>query len=800
MNSPGLRCLALLFLAFSLSTAKPAARKAVPKAKASAPAASSSQLKKSAQIDEAIAEAIRDRKIPGAVLLIGHKGTIVHRKAYGYRSATGPKQPMTIDTIFDAASLTKVVATTSAVMKLFEDGKLRLNDKVTEYLPEFQNGHSEITVRQLLTHFSGLRPDVDLKPPWIGYETGIALALIDKPVAAPGERFIYSDINFLLLGEIVHRLSGKMLPQYVRERVFAPLGMKDTMYLPPARLRRRIAPTRSMEGLPLRGTVHDPTTSFMGGLAGHAGLFTTATDLSRFAEMMLGCGARRGVRVFEPLTVHKFTTPQTPPDQPILRGLGWDIDSPFSGNRGELFPVGSYGHTGFTGTSLWIDPVSETYVILLTNAAQLTTRPAITPLRARIATLAAGSVGIDVQGIHITGYNETLAGAGIRRVVARNARVETGLDVLSASNFAPLQGRRVGLITNHTGISRDGRRNVDLMLAAGVRVTALFSPEHGISGKEDHENIGHAKDEATGLPIFSLYSGENRRPSAAMMSDIDVLVFDIQDIGARFYTYLCTMSNSIEEAGRLRIPFFVLDRPNPITGVHVEGPLLDPELESFVGCFGLPVRHGMTLGELATMINAERGFGAELHIVRMKNWERGDWFDSTNLHWIDPSPNMRSLNAALLYPGVVLLEYSKNYSVGRGTDAPFEQIGADWIDGPELASYLNSRMIPGVRVYPVQFTPSASNFSGMEIEGVRFVVTNREAFDSARLGLELAAGFEKLYPGRIVFDLSKRLIGNMSVIRALSAKEDPRSIVQRDEEELRAFLGRREKYLIYSRK
>jgi uncharacterized protein YbbC (DUF1343 family) len=225
--------------------------------------------------------------------------------------------------------------------------------------------------------------------------------------------------------------------------------------------------------------------------------------------------------------------------------------------------------------------------------------------------------------------------------------------------------------------------------------------------------------------------------------------------------------------------------------------MLEKDLESFVGCFELPVRHGMTLGELATMINAELGLGLDLHIVVMKNWERGDWFDSTGFPWVNPSPNMRSLEAALLYPGVALLEYAKNYSVGRGTDAPFEQIGADWIQGPDLAIYLNQRKIPGVRVYPVRFTPSASNFSGTEIQGVRFFVTDRDVFNSVRLGFEIAAALEHLYPGKISFDANKRLIGSMPAVASLAAKDDPRAIIQSQEEGLRMFLGKREKYLLY---
>jgi uncharacterized protein YbbC (DUF1343 family) len=644
-----------------------------------------------------------------------------------------------------------------------------------------------------MTHFSGLRPDLDLEPAWSGYETGISMALRDKPTAPPGARFVYSDINYILLGEIVRRLSGETLDQYAARNFYQPLGMTDSMFRPPASLRDRIAPTEGTA----RGVVNDATARSMGGVAGHAGLFSTADDLARFCEMMLGKGERQGVRLFSPLTVEKFTTPQSPPDQPILRGLGWDIDSPFSANRGELFPIGSYGHTGFTGTSIWIDPLSQSYVILLTNSVHPRRRPPITSLRSRVATIAAAAFGVETQGISIAGYNQTLVGAGIHREIDRNTQVLTGLDALEEQNFEPLRGRKIGLITNQTGIDREGRRNVDCMLAAGVDVVALFSPEHGISGSEDRENVDNARDSATGLKIWSLYKEKDRRPSSAMLRGIDALAFDIQDAGARFYTYISTMAYALEMASKLRIPFYVLDRPNPITGTHVEGPILDAENKSFIGYFPMPVRHGMTMGEMAQMFNGENRLGADLRVIAMKKWNRGDWFDSDGLRWVDPSPNLRNLTAAMLYPGIGMLEASKNYSVGRGTDTPFEVVGAEFIHGRELAAYLNTRQIPGVRAYPVRFRPASGNCAGLDVEGVRWLVTNRESFDSARLGLELAAALQKLYPGKISFEVNRKLIGNEAALRALRSGDDPRSIQQALDGPLRAFLKMREKYLLY---
>ena len=749
--------------------------------------------------DQPIEQAIKDGLIPGAVLLVGYDGKVVYRKAYGERALLPTREPMTVDTIFDAASLTKVIATTSCVMKLFEQGKIRLNDPVTKYLPEFQGGSSEITIRNLMTHFSGLRPDLDLEPAWSGYETGIQRALIDKPAGAPGVRFVYSDINFILMGEIVRRLSGETLPEFARETVFAPLGMHETMFQPPAALRPRIAPTEldKATGQPLRGVVHDDTTRYMGGVAGHAGLFTTADDLAKFAQMLLDLGEGNGTRLFAADTVQKFTSPQSPADQPILRGLGWDIDSPYSSNRGDLFPVGSYGHTGFTGTSLWIDPFSRTYVILLANSVHPHRGKSLVSLRNRVATIAAANFGITAPGVALTGYNETIVGPGLHRIVQPKADILTGLDVLAQENFATLAGKRIGLITNHTGLSRDGKRNIDLMLAAGIKMVALFSPEHGLAGAEDQENVADTKDSATGLPVISLYAGPTRRLTPQMLEGIDALVYDIQDVGARFYTYSCTMLSSMEEAAKKHLPFYLLDRPNPITGVHMEGPVLDHDLESFVGCLEIPLRHGMTFGELANMANGERKLGLDLHVVEMRGWDRGDWFDSTGLSWVNPSPNMRSLNAATLYPGVAMLEYSKNYSVGRGTDSPFEQVGADWINGHDLAAFLNGRYIPGVRVYPTRFRPTSSNFAGKLIQGVRFVVTDRNSFDSTRLGLELGYALEKLYPGKIPWDSNRILIGDHEVIAAGKSAVDPRTTVQKMQDSLAAFMKLREKYLLY---
>jgi uncharacterized protein YbbC (DUF1343 family)/CubicO group peptidase (beta-lactamase class C family) len=742
-------------------------------------AAAADALENGAVLDAILNQAIKENRMPGAVLLVARNGETLYRKAYGNRAIVPAAEAMTADTIFDCASLTKVVATTSAMMKLFEQGKVRMDDPVTAYLPEFQGGESTVTVRDLMTHYSGEQPDLKYSPAWSGYETGLRMALISPLENPPKTKFVYSDINFNLLAEIVHRTSGEMLNEFCRKNIFEPLGMKETAFLPPVEWLPRIAPTEQQrDGEILRGVVHDPTARFMGGVAGDAGLFSTADDLGRFCQMMLNHGELAGVRIFSPLTVDYFTSPQSPANMTDVRGLGWDIDSRYSGNRGELFPKGrSYGHTGFTGTSIWIDPVSQTYVILLANSVHPKQRPPMTSVRGKVATAVAAQIGYEPP------YPDE--------------PVRTGLDVMAERKFLPFQGKRVGLVTNQTGVDRHGNRNIDLMLAAGVKLVALFSPEHGIEGIEDHENVGNSVDQKTQIRVYSLYDGPNRRPKPEMLAGLDALIFDIADIGVRFYTYETTMAYCMEEAARAHVPFYVLDRPNPLTGIHVEGPMMDQANESFIGYFPLPLRHGMTIGELARMFNGENSIHADLKVIEMTGWRRNGWFDSTGLPWVNPSPNIRSLSEALLYPGVALLEASANYSVGRGTDAPFELIGAEFTRGAELAEELNRQAIPGLRAYPVRFKPGESHLAGKTLDGVRLVVTNRDLFDAGRFGVTLASTLERLYPGKITFSVNRKLIGSTALVAGLAKREDLTALLKKEQEAREPFVLVRAKYLIY---
>ena len=756
-------------------------------------------------VDAVIQQAIHEGQIPGAVLLVGNNGHVIYRKAYGSRALEPRREPMTLDTIFDLASLTKVVATTPAVMQLVEQGKVRLNDPVAKYLPAFaENGKEDITVRQLLTHYSGLQPDLDLKTAWAGKETAFRMAFAATLQDPPGSRFSYSDINFIVLGALVERVSGETLDGYCAHHIFAPLKMTHTRFLPPAGWRSKIAPTQYDENEHmLRAVVHDPTARRMGGVAGQAGLFSTADDLAKFAQALLNGGG--GILSAE--SVEKMTRPEQPPSAPVLRGFGWDIDSPFSSNRGDLLPVGGYGHTGFTGTSLWIDPTTETYIILLTNAVHPRGRGNVIALRSKVATAVAAALPLtsdEKQALRwegITGYNEAQSAA--RRMSVRNGSVKTGIDVLEAHGFDVLQvagrNKRIGLLTNQTGVDADGRRSIDVLAhAQGVSLEAIFSPEHGVTGTLDTTDVNNSKDAATGIAVYSVYGAKDadRRPPLDVMKNLDAVVIDIQDAGVRFYTYETTMGYFLEAAAKAGVEVIVLDRPDPITGSFVQGPVSDAGRESFTNYWTVPVRHGLTMGELAKMYNAERNINAKLTIVPMEGWQRGDWFDSTGLAWVNPSPNLRSLTEAALYPGVALIE-GTNVSVGRGTDAPFELVGAPWIKSRELAAYLNARGIAGVRFVPVTFSPTASIYAGQKCEGLNLILTDRNALDAPELGVELATALRKHYPTDYKIERMMELLANQAAYDGLASGEDPRRIAQDWQEELEKFEQLRKKYLIY---
>jgi uncharacterized protein YbbC (DUF1343 family) len=738
---------------------------------AAAPPAGSAAIS-SGQTAQAISAIVNDEiaagHLVGGVVVLGIGDRIVLRQAYGQRSVTPDVKPATLDTIYDAASLTKVMATAVAIQQLVEQGKIDLDRPAATYWPDFAaNGKGAITVRQLMTHYAALPAGIPTRG-WSDYQGALDAIVALKPVAPAGTRFNYSDVDFIVLGEIVRRVSGQPLETYAAQHIFQPLGMRDTTFLPSASLRDRIAPA-DMEGSELRwGDVQDPIAYRMGGVAGHAGVFTTADDLTKFAQMMLAGGKN----VLKPASVQAMTTPQSPPGGAALRGLGWDIDSPYAVWFAPSFSTRSYGHTGYTGTAIWIDPETRTFLIVLTNRLHPDGKGNILKMLRRIAEVA-GAAG--------------RSGA--------QAHVLSGIDVLEAYGFRELSGRRVGLITNRSARDAAGRRTVDVLHgAAGPQLVALFSPEHGLEASAEGK-IASGRDSATGLAVNSLY-GSTMRPTAAMLAGLDALVFDMQDVGTRYYTYPTTMAYAMEAAAQNQIDFFVLDRPDPITAATVQGPVLDADLTSFITYLPLPVRYGMTIGELARLFNAEKNLGAKLHVVTMRRYGRALWFDQTGFGWVAPSPNLRKLEQAVLYPGVGMAE-AANISVGRGTDSPFELVGAPWIDGKALADQLNTRHIPGVRVEPTTFTPREWVYPGQSCGGIRITLTDRDRFDSPLFGIELISALYRLYGDRFQIDRTVSMIGSRASLDAVKAQTDPREIARSWTPSLEDFRARREPHLLY---
>jgi uncharacterized protein YbbC (DUF1343 family)/CubicO group peptidase (beta-lactamase class C family) len=759
------------------------------------------------RIDQAVHRSMDEGNMAGCVVLIGRTAGVVFEKAYGYRSIEPEKEDMTTDTVFDMASLTKPVATATSVMLLVERGKLKLDDKVAEYIPEFSNnGKEDITIEQLLVHSSGLIPDNPMADFEKGWESAAAKVYDLKPLFAPGTEFKYSDNNFILLGKIIEDVAGKPLDEFAKEEIFAKLGMNETGYLPSDELKARSASTEKTEDKWLKGEVHDPRAAKMGGVAGHAGVFSTARDMAIYATMMLQDGRYGDAQVLAADTVRDMTTSRAAGNN--KRALGWDKRSAYSRNRGRSMSERAFGHGGFTGTAMWIDPGLDLYVIFLSNRLHPDGKGEVNSLAGRIGALAVAAVENNAPDERFSvGGNAESNVQRARKIVdgktlglaseANNRAVQLGIDVLAQDDFKLLEGKRVGLITNQTGVDSQGRTTIDLLHEAeNVKLVALFSPEHGIRGQLDQSNIADTKDEKTGLPIYSLYDGKRREPTKEQLANLDTLVFDVQDVGARFYTNTSTMGLSLKVAADEGKEFIILDRPDPIGGDILEGPMLDEGQESFVGHHRLPIRYGLTIGELGKMFAEERNIDADLKVVPMKGWRRDMYLFDTGLTWVNTSPNMRSLRAAVLYPGIGMLEFT-NISVGRGTDTPFEWIGAPWIRERELADAVNKSALPGVRVLPVRFKPNASKFANEECGGLSFIITDWNAFRSFDLGLTIAVALRKLHRDEWEPDRWMRLLGNQEVYDRAMKGDDVAEILADVDKDLAEFRERKNKFELY---
>jgi len=730
--------------------------------------------------------------VAGAVVLIGQGPRIVYRQAFGRRAVVPAEEPMSVDTVFDLASLTKAVATTPAVLQLVERGRLDLDAPAARYWPAFAaEGKGAITVRQLLAHTSGLPAGIDLDHARRPDDVRRLLAAV-KPVARPGGEPLYSDVNFAVLGELVRRVSGQSLAAYFADNVARPLGIGDTGFLPPIAERPRIAPTtRDERGDMRRGRVHDPLAERLGGVSGNAGLFGTADDLGRFSRAILDGGGP----ILSAASVATMFAPQTPLAATPPRGIGWRLQAPLASNRAALPPVGMASHLGYTGTGIWIDPVSDVYAVILSSRVHPNGGGDAAPLRARVIAVLADALG-PLPPQRIAARWPGLA-ARVAPYVPKPvaAPVRTGIDVLEDEDFAPLRGLRVGLLTNRSGVDAAGRRSIDVLAhAPALTLAALFSPEHGLAGSQDGR-VGDGSDALTGLPVHSLYNS-TQRPTPQMLAGLDAVVVDLQDAGARFYTYQTTLAYVMEAAAAQRLKVFVLDRPDPVNGAAVEGPSLDAGRRSFTGYWPLPVRPGLTLGEFARLYRSEAHIDVDLTVIPMQGYRRAMWYDDTGLPWLPPSPNLTSFAAAVLYAGVGMVEGAE-VSVGRGTDTPFELVGAPWIDGPALAAALTGLALPGVRFIAAEFTPAAASYAGELCRGVRIEVVDRAALDTPALGLALAATLSRLYPDRFTLDKTLGAIGSQATLDAVRAGTPMARIVAGWQGGVEAFAARRAPYLLY---
>jgi uncharacterized protein YbbC (DUF1343 family)/CubicO group peptidase (beta-lactamase class C family) len=768
-----------------------------------APALAAAQAPDFRSVDEAANDAIASGEIPGIVVLVGRGDEILLHRAYGWRRLVPEPAPMTLDTIFDIASLTKPLGTTLAVMALVERGAVKLDAPLGSYLREFRGKRFEgVTIRRLLTHSAGLiaiPPASAVAPGFPEAARALAKIPLDYP---PGTGFQYSDAGFILLAEVVRRESAERLDRYLKHVFFDPLGLQDTMFQPRDAVKSRVAPTEFANGHLLLGEAHDARARLLGGVAGHAGIFSTAADLARLCRMLLNDGALDGRRYLKPETVALMWEPD--PDVRATRALGWDLSSSYSRTLSLFFPMGSVGHTGFTGTAVWLDPSTRTYMILLTNRVHPSGggTAGIRDLRVRIA----AAVGTALYAGATPAPSLTTADAPAADLPAEApaplpvspvtpGHVRTGLDVVAEQGFTTFLGHSVGLVTNQTGVDAQGRRAIDLFAAApGVRLHAIFSPEHGITG-EANTDVPNTRDPTTRRPIWSLY-GPTRRPTREMLKDVTVLVFDIQDVGVRYYTYLTTLVYVMEEAARAGIPVVVLDRPNPITGDVVEGPPMDADLQSFTSPHTIPIRLGLTIGEFARMVAAERKIPVSLTVVPLAGWGRRLWFDQTGLPWVNPSPNIRSVTEALLYSGIGLLE-ATNLSVGRGTDTPFEVVGAPWIDPQGLVEGLNRLALRGVRFEPVWFTPTADQYAEVQCGGVRLVVTDRDAIRPVTVALALARELRARHRLQFKPESIQNLLVNRSTMWAYLSGESLDRLVGWADADRSSFLNRRASYLMY---
>lgn len=725
-------------------------------------------------VEQVVTEAIARGELPGCVVAIGtHRGT-VYARAFGERTKG---EPMTLDTLFDLASLTKPLATATSALLLAAEGRLDLDQPVARLLPAFARPDKRtIRIRELLLHTSGLAQVGPLAQVEQGHDVAIDRIAAQPLASAPGTRFRYSDLGYLVLGALIEKASGSRLDALASARVFTPLGMRDTHFFVAPRDVARTAPTETRDGRTIRGVVDDPRAYRLGGVAGHAGLFSTAEDVARFARALLSGGVSHvsaDGRVSSSRTLPAQVVAQLLDVEPVpgaRRTLGFDAESPYAHGRGTLLSAHAVGHGGYTGTSLWLDPARDLFVVLLSNRVHAGPRGTIHPLASSVADIAVRALS---------------------RESPRGPRV--GIDVLAGEAFARLRGRKVALLTHLAARDQRDRSTLDRLAAApGLKLQVVLTPEHGLAGDQEGPV---ASRPVHGLTVHSLF-GKTRRPTPEMLDDVDTVVIDLVDVGTRFYTYMATALATIEVASTLDLPVFLLDRPNPLDGVHVEGPVSEPAFASFVNYAPLPLRHGMTAGELARLLHHERGLRGRLHIVRVEGWDRTRWAGSLGRAWHPPSPNLKTPEQALLYPAIGLVE-GTNLSVGRGGTRAFRVVGAPFVDARLLTQALREETLCGVEVEATRFRPSRGPHHGARVGGIALHVSDPGCFSAARTGMALIRALFRLCSGSWDTTRLDRMVANRATMHLLEAGAPQDAIEASWRESLQAFEQRRRAFLLY---
>lgn len=677
-------------------------------------------------LQQALDKAVSEARAPGAVAFVGQHGETFFHGASGYRALIPDRQRAEKETLYDLASLTKVVATTTSILLLKERGVLDLDQPVSEIIS--LPGLDRFTLRHLLTHTAGLPSHK------VWYKEIASLDEAVQRIAAldlgwpPGTHRNYSDLGFMLLGKVVELAGRDALDAFARDNIFTPLGMKDTGYNPPAAVRSRCAATEkcAWRGKVMQGEVHDENAYAMGGVSGHAGLFATAADLATF------CRAMVSGKLLKPETVAELSHMGVVPDY-LWQVLGWKIDPWAGGSEGYVPARRAIGHTGWTGTSLWMDLDGGFFAILLSN----TPHP-------------------DREKRQNRTLRQTFYDAVAENYFPTSTNVHTGLDRVAWDNFQPLKGKRIALLTNQGAIDQIGRPILDVLaLESDISVARLFSPEHGFTGQaEAGEKVGTQR---SSIPLVSLY-GDRSKPDAAELRGIDLFVVDLPDIGARYYTYMATMKDCMAACAAAKVPVHVLDRPNPLGGTILEGPVAT-KTGSLVCSAPIPIRHGMTLGELALFYKEkERAVSSvELTIGTVDSWPRRMMAPQCNLPWVPPSPNIPNFNSALLYIGICLFE-GVNLNEGRGTETPFQVIGAPWLAADAIVKALDPVEHPGLSLEATQYTPlpipgksTSPTYNGERCQGIRIEIIDTASARPFTLAYALLSAIQQRHADKLVW-------------------------------------------------